>query len=254
MCKNMQETIVFAGNDVDENALNWLKELKNVTVKRNKPENSDAAFLEFKDGAITLCGNGSALKPDFTRLLPRITPNRLNGEMLIKAAKIKGVQGTLTAVDATAGLGEDAFLLAAAGYNVRLYERDNVIALLLFDALRRACMDERLSWVAERMTLFQDDSMEAMPKLCPKPDIILLDPMFPARQKSGLIKKKFQLLQRLESPCEDEEKLLSAAITSNPRKIIIKRPLKGPYLAGKKPDYSIMGKSIRYDCIALRQN
>lgn len=80
-------------------------------------------------------------------------------------------------------------------------------------------------------------------------DVILLDPMFPERQKSALIKKKFQLLQKLELPCSNEFDLLDAAFAARPRKIIIKRPLKGPYLAGRKPDYSIEGKAIRYDCI-----
>lgn len=39
-----------------------------------------------------------------------------------------------------------------------------------------------------------------------------------------------------------------AAIAASPRKIVIKRPLKGPYLADIKPDYSLVGKAIRYDC------
>ncbi len=81
------------------------------------------------------------------------------------------------------------------------------------------------------------------------PDIILLDPMFPERQKSGLVKKKFQLIHNLECPCNDENELLEAAMAARPQKIIIKRPLKGPYLAGIKPSYSLAGKSIRYDCI-----
>jgi 16S rRNA (guanine1516-N2)-methyltransferase len=81
--------------------------------------------------------------------------------------------------------------------------------------------------------------------------VILLDPMFPERQKSALVKKKFQLLQQLECPCTDEEELLQAAINAKPRKIIIKRPAKGPFLANRKPDYSISGKAIRYDCIVI---
>ena len=31
--------------------------------------------------------------------------------------------------------------------------------------------------------------------------------------------------------------------------MVIKRPAKGPYLAGIKPSYSIDGKAVRYDCI-----
>ena len=80
------------------------------------------------------------------------------------------------------------------------------------------------------------------------PNLILLDPMFPERKKSGLIKKKLQLIQMLEAPCDDEEELFSAAYSLSPRKLLIKRPAKGPYLAGKKPDHSVTGGSVRYDC------
>ena len=45
--------------------------------------------------------------------------------------------------------------------------------------------------------------------------------------------------------------LLDAALAAHPRKVVIKRPPKGPYLAGKKPSYSLTGKAIRYDVIAL---
>ncbi len=87
-----------------------------------------------------------------------------------------------------------------------------------------------------------------------KPDIVLLDPMFLAIQKSALTKNKFQLIQRLESPCSTEEDLLDAAIAADPKRIVIKRPLKGPYLAGRKPAYSLEGKAIRYDCFVFARN
>ena len=48
------------------------------------------------------------------------------------------------------------------------------------------------------MKLFEEDSVKALPKLLSVPSWYFLDPMFPARHKSGLIKKKFQLLQKLE--------------------------------------------------------
>ena len=76
--------------------------------------------------------------------------------------------------------------------------------------------------------------------------------MFPERNKSSLIKKKFQLLHNLESPCASEHELLEAGLAAKPKKIVIKRPLKGPYLDGVKPDYSYTGKAIRFDCIIPR--
>ena len=44
---------------------------------------------------------------------------------------------------------------------------------------------------------------------------------------------------------------MEAAISAHPRKIVVKRPLKGPWLAGRKPHYSLKGKAIRYDCFVL---
>ena len=46
--------------------------------------------------------------------------------------------------------------------------------------------------------------------------------------------------------------LCVGALAAKPKKIVIKRPLKGPYLDGVKPDYSYTGKAIRFDCIIPR--
>ncbi|MCQ2385968.1 MAG: class I SAM-dependent methyltransferase, partial [Clostridia bacterium] len=81
----------------------------------------------------------------------------------------------------------------------------------------------------------------------PPPDVIFLDPMFPERRKSGLVKKKFQLIHYLERPCENEADMFWAAFDLSPRKIAVKRPVKGAFLAGVKPSYSLPGKAVRYD-------
>ncbi|MBP5746054.1 MAG: class I SAM-dependent methyltransferase, partial [Lachnospiraceae bacterium] len=49
---------------------------------------------------------------------------------------------------------------------------------------------------------------------------------------------------------DEEDRLLNAALNTDAKKIIIKRPLKGEYLAGVKPSYSLKGRAIRYDCIS----
>jgi len=36
---------------------------------------------------------------------------------------------------------------------------------------------------------------------------------------------------------------------TNPGRILIKRPAKGPWLAGVKPSFSLAGKAVRYDCL-----
>ncbi|MBQ6453606.1 MAG: class I SAM-dependent methyltransferase [Coriobacteriales bacterium] len=190
------------------------------------------------------------LRPDLMRMLPRLKLGKLQGELLVKAARIKGVEGEPIAIDATAGLGEDALLLAASGYRVILFERDPVIAALLADALERAAEQPQLAPHVARMELRQKDSIPYLRALEPGSiDLVYLDPMFPARSKSAAVKKKFQLLHQLEAPCPDEQDLLAAAIAAKPRRIIVKRPVKGALLAGIKPSYQLRGKAIRYDVI-----
>ena len=203
----------------------------------------------FHAKGVSLTGYGLSYQGDFENMLHRVTNGRLQHEMLVRAAKSD--KPGRKAIDATAGMGEDAFLLAAQGYEVTLFEQNPVIAVLLKDALRRAKKHPVLKDIASRMNLVQDNSVEGMSKLLDPVDVIYLDPMFPARQKSSLINKKLQLIQKLEPPCSEETDLFDAAISASPSKIIVKRPLKSEFLAGRKPSYTLNGKAIRYDCYAL---
>ena len=209
----------------------------------------EGLYLVRREGGLTLVSDdGLELRGDFVALRRRIRPQNLSRELLVRAARIRGAANP-TAFDATAGLGEDSFLLAAAGFTVTLCERDHVIAALLADALERAAGEPGLAPVAERMRLVEGDSTEVLARLGSTPDVVFLDPMFPGRSKSALVKKKLQLLQRLERPCEDERELMRAALAARPRKVVVKRPAKGPVLAGVKPSYSLSGKAVRFDCI-----
>ena len=214
------------------------------------PETTLAAGLELRRDAdgLALAGGGMVLRADFSALLPRLRPDRLGRELLVRAARVRGVEAP-TAVDATAGLGEDSLLLAAAGFTVTMFEKDPVIAALLRDALERAAANPELAPVAARMTLVEGDSVAGLRDLGFSPDVVFLDPMFPERTKSAAVKKKFQLLHHLERPCDNEAELLGAALTAHPRKVVIKRPPRGPLLAGAKPSYQVAGKAVRYDAI-----
>lgn len=209
--------------------------------------------LRLDGEGVSLLSDGQVLRGDFTRMIPRLHPHKLARELLVRAAKIKGVEGPFKAMDATAGLGEDALLLAAAGFEVKLYERNPVIFTLLEDAIIRASQIPQLQDAIGRMEAFYGDSLEAMKALEVSPDVILLDPMFPQRQKSALVKKKLQVIQDLEAPCQDEAHFLKTAMEANPQKLIVKRPPKGPHLAGIKPDYCLQGKAVRYDCFSWPQ-
>lgn len=205
--------------------------------------------LQRDEKGLALVTEQQVLRGDFTKMLPRIRRANFQSEQLVKACNIKGFEGTQTIMDATAGLGEDSILLAAAGYHVKLYERDPVIAALLKDALKRALNVPELAHIVERMEFYEADSIVAFSQLTQAPDVIYLDPMFPARKKSGLVKKKFQVLHQLEQPCEEENEFLEAALACGPKRIVIKRPMKENFLGNRTPSYSLKGKTIRYDCI-----
>ena len=187
--------------------------------------------LALTDGAMQLIA-------DFTHMIPRLKQGALHP----------------VAFDATAGFGEDSLLLAAAGYTVEMFECNPVISALLADALARAASDSRLSEAAARMHLHVGDSIAGMAELVAAgtvPYAVYLDPMFPGRTKSASVKKKFQLLHHLEQPCADEAALLAAARATGARKIVIKRPVKGPLLADAKPSAQFKGKAVRYDVLAF---
>ncbi|MBO4680093.1 MAG: class I SAM-dependent methyltransferase, partial [Lachnospiraceae bacterium] len=126
--------------------------------------------LSLVSGDLSLCG-------DFSSMKDRLKPNNLNGEMLVRAARTKApLNGSVpVAVDATAGLGEDSFLLAAAGFKVFLFEKNPTIAALLKDALERALHDPDISAIASRMTFVEGDSIEGMKALNLRPDVVYLD-------------------------------------------------------------------------------
>lgn len=242
---------LYAKSNADLSIIRSAEETLKVTaIHEPFPLSPEHFYLQADENGLALVENGHILCADFTKSLPRLIPNNLNHELLVKASRLKGIQNP-TAADATAGFGEDAFLLAAAGFHVQLFERNPIIALLLSDALHRGLKNPELAPVISRMHLHMEDSITMLPQITPAPDIIVLDPMFPSRKKSGLVKKKFQLFHHLEQPCSEEDALLHAAISCRPRRIVIKRPLKGPYLAGRKPSYTLKGKSVRYDCIVL---
>ena len=203
----------------------------------------------FSAKGVSLTGFGLTYQGYFENMLHRVTNGRLQHEMLVRAAKSE--KPGRRAIDATAGMGEDAFLLAACGYEMTLYEQNPVVAVLLKDALRRAKKHPKLKDIAARMQLVENNSVDELKSRVDDIDLIYLDPMFPARQKSSLINKKLQLIQKLEPPCSGEKDLFDAAIRANPDKIIVKRPLKSECLAGREPSYTLKGKAIRYDCYVL---
>ena len=171
------------------------------------------------------------------------------GQTIAKAVGLKGGK-TPSVVDATAGLGRDAFVLASLGCRVTMVERSAVVAALLADGLQRAAGDVELGeWISERMQLVHADAIRWMDELEESdfPDVVYLDPMFPHKQKSALVKKEMRLFQKLLGFDESADDLLVAALRIANKRVVVKRPDYAPTLGGKEPTMQIKGKKHRFD-------
>ena len=149
-------------------------------------------------------------------------------------------------LDATAGLGRDAFVLASLGCRLTLVERNPVVAALLEDGINRARLNSEIGEIAERMTLIHQSSTADMPQLNDV-DVVYLDPMYPHKEKSAQIKKEMRVFQHLVGADNDADQLLSPAQALAEYRVVVKRPTYAGYLADKKPSTEIKMKKNRFD-------
>ncbi|WP_448565218.1 class I SAM-dependent methyltransferase [Thalassotalea ganghwensis] len=167
------------------------------------------------------------------------------GQDIAKAVGLK--HGfTPTVLDATAGLGRDAFVLASLGCEVTMIERMPVVAALLEDGIARALLNAETKEIAERMSLIFASSSEKISALRAA-DVIYLDPMYPHREKSAAVKKEMRVFQSLVGEDLDADALLAPAIDLATYRVVVKRPSYAPPLAGKAPSTSIKMKKNRFD-------
>lgn len=149
-------------------------------------------------------------------------------------------------LDATAGLGRDAFVLAALGARVTLAERNPTVAALLADARQRALADPAAADAAARTEIACADGRNLM-----TPDgafdVIYLDPMYPGRGKAALAGKELQFLRELTAGEDDADALLAPALANAARRVVVKRPLAAPPLAGRAPSLEFSGTQARFD-------
>ena len=174
------------------------------------------------------------------------------GQMIAKAVGVQpGVRPQV--LDATAGLGRDAFVLASLGCSMTLIERQPLIAALLEDGLARARQSTEVAPIAAQMRLLQGNAIELLSAWTDEaPQVIYLDPMFPHRDKSALVKKEMRLFRPLVGDDLDAPALLAAALALASHRVVVKRPRKAPCIEGAKPSYVLEGKSSRYDIYAKK--
>lgn len=165
-------------------------------------------------------------------------------EPIAKAVGLKG-RDSLQVLDATPGLGRDAFVLVALGCEVTLVERSAVVAALLEDGIRRLAVTSPV--LAERLKLVHGNSIEEMKTGDIRADVVYLDPMFPHKRKSALVKKEMRLFQHLLGTDADADELLAPARAIASQRVVVKRPAYADPLACVTPSMAITSKKHRFD-------
>ncbi|MEK7991270.1 MAG: class I SAM-dependent methyltransferase [Thiotrichaceae bacterium] len=174
----------------------------------------------------------------------------------------------LKVLDATAGLGRDGFILAVLGCHVTMLERSPILAALLTDGLRRLGQQPELTDIWQNMQLVHQSAQDYLQSLdsAHYPDVIYLDPMYPHRQKSALVKKEMRFIRQVVGDDSDSLELLAVALQRAKQRVVVKRPKGAPVLSinneqltinnchkvrNIQPHAQIQSKNTRYDIYLL---
>lgn len=174
------------------------------------------------------------------------------GQTIAKAIGLKGGISP-SVLDCTAGMGRDAFVLATLGCPVTMLERAPITHALLADALRRSEQDEETYKITQHMTLSNQSALEYLQQNKNQCDVIYMDPMYPHREKSALVKKEMRIFRELVGDDMDADTLLQAALDAKPARVVVKRPKGAPYLNNQKPSTTVESKNTRYDIYPFRK-
>lgn len=200
----------------------------------------DSSSLKMLDDKLVLCvPHFSPLFVDFSPLAWESRRKEGKSQGLVRACKPKL---GLNILDVTAGWGKDAAILASFGAKVVMIERQPVMVALLEDGLRRMPIESALD-----LSLVKGESKEYLKQLKPEeyPDVIYIDPMHPPRQKTALVKKEMQILQKIIGPDLDVAELITLAISRCTKRVVVKWPERvSPLLPSNA---SIRGQTVRFD-------
>ena len=179
-------------------------------------------------------------------ILHRLKYGKGRGQNLAKAVGMK-FNKNRTIIDATAGLGYDAFILASLGANVTLIERSKQIYDLLKEGISEAKLyGGEISKIVNRMDLLFGDSKNILPSI--SPEVILIDTMYKDRKKSALVKNNMRLVREIVGSDPDYIDLINVALNCASKRVVIKQPRYAEPLKDIKTcSHQILGKTIRFD-------
>ncbi|MCO6504069.1 MAG: class I SAM-dependent methyltransferase [Snodgrassella sp.] len=233
----------------------WLQEhlqplLVNSKIIIQSQPPKQGLYLIYDDGGLGLARSGDkgVVRVDFVQ--GKLRHRRLfgGGELIARAVQVKNQP---LVWDATGGLGRDAFVLASLALDVVVFEHNFIIYLLLKDGLIRAATDVHAAEITQHIQLHYGSILTLPQKqqLYPLPDVVYLDPMYPQKQKSAAVKKEMAYFHQLlgNADLENDKALLATAQKLAQKRVVVKRPSNGIFLADNQPAFQYQGKTTRFD-------
>ncbi len=215
----------------------------------NKEQENPSLVLARDEAGLFLKVEGDSglrtkVRVDFTTPAWRRRLPRVRREPLVRAMGRKP-PAAIRLLDGTAGLGRDAFLLAAAGFRVTACERNPILAALVADGLKRARHCARTRDIARQLAFHQADARRL---LAEQPfDVVYLDPMFSQRTSAARVRKELQMVRLLVEPDPDMDELFTLARTRAKLRVVVKRSRREEWLGNQRPGYSVTTRTTRFD-------
>ncbi len=227
-----------------------INEAKQLRAKFREATEKPSLLLYFGHGGIDIRSAKNPTKKGYFVDFSAIDRRTGAGNLSRKQIFPKSIgSSTKTIIDATAGFGSDAAMLALMGYTVKAFERSPIIAVLLRDGLRRAKQNQEINKaLGGRLSFTESDSLDAIQTTHPA-DVVYLDPMFPPkRKKTALPQGSVQLLQAIvgHDNKEQTKSLFELALRVAKKRVVVKRPNHAK-LFRDNPAAVHKGKLVRYE-------
>jgi len=202
---------------------------KQLELRLNQRNAPGPVYVDFMEGPL---GYVRRLNP-FGQLIKAICSNKSTPRVL----------------DTTAGLAHDAFILVHKGCNVLAVERSPVLMELIKDGIERTKSNKNLHCMLnKRLELICPDACDVLkdPSLSDSFDVVYIDPMFPPKKKTALVKKEMRIVRSLVGDDKDSSELLDLAREVVAGHVVVKRMLHAPPLA-PDPSRTLRGRTCRFD-------
>ncbi|MEE9334348.1 MAG: class I SAM-dependent methyltransferase [Granulosicoccaceae bacterium] len=234
---------VIADSKADTLATKALAKQLGLPIADGKTDTDSWRLLVASEVRTLIRPDGARMNIDFTQgkaALRQAQPSK--DQSLVRALglhKLKQAQRQAThVIDATAGLGQDGWIIACQGCKTIWLEESPLVAVMLQHAIDHATRQPAIAGIANNVEVMNVRSQDYFAQLNnsaankpARPDIIYLDPMFPAKKKQAKVKKGMQFLQAL-LPETDNTHLLQHALDAATNRVVVKRPAGAAVMAG----------------------